>query len=99
MNDSAVIIERRAVAPFFKNGYIVACPSTKAAACVDPGDEAVELLECIDKHALTLTYILLTHGHMDHICGVKQIKDRWNVPIYIHREDQFLYDSLAEQGQ
>ena len=32
MKNAAVIIERRAVAPFYKNGYIVACPSTKAAA-------------------------------------------------------------------
>ena len=94
----APIIEKRAVEPFYKNGYVVACPSTLQAAYIDPGDEAIGFSQWIEAQNLTLSAILLTHGHMDHISGVGSVKERWNAPIYIHKEDAFLYESLKEQG-
>ena len=92
------IIERRAIEPFYKNGYVVACGSTRQAAYIDPGDEAVEVSEWIESKDLHLSTILLTHGHMDHVCGVGEVKKRWDVPILLHKEDEFLYNSLKEQG-
>lgn len=93
-----MIIERRAVEPFHKNGFIVACASTRQAAYIDPGDEAQELSDWVAGQDLILSSILLTHGHMDHICGVGEVKKRWNIPVLLHKEDEFLYNSLKEQG-
>jgi len=98
MKDQNLIIERRAVEPFHKNGFIVACTSTRQAAYIDPGDEAGELSDWVASQNLTLSSILLTHGHMDHVCGVGEVKKRWDIPVLLHQEDEFLYNSLKEQG-
>src|SRR4026207_1422374 len=39
-----MIIESQAVGPFFKNGFVVACESTRDAVFIDPGDEVESLL-------------------------------------------------------
>jgi glyoxylase-like metal-dependent hydrolase (beta-lactamase superfamily II) len=98
MTNEALLIEKRAVAPFYKNGYVVACPSKREAVYIDPGDEALEMMEWVQSQDLLVSSILLTHGHMDHICGVDAVKRRWDIPIFLHREDEFLYKSLTEQG-
>lgn len=93
------LVEQRAVAPMMKNGYILACPHTRLAAYIDPGDEAEELLEFVAEEELTLKAILNTHGHMDHICGNRFVKERWDIPIYLHPDDEFLYAALRKQGE
>lgn len=98
MSEAALMIESRAVEPFQKNGYVVACTSTRHATYVDPGDEAPQLIDFIRKQELELISIINTHGHMDHICGVGRVKDAWDVPIYLHADDEFLYNALSEQA-
>jgi hydroxyacylglutathione hydrolase len=93
------ILEQRAVEPFMKNGFVLGCPSTGQAAYIDPGDEVPQLLEWIDNQGIELVSILNTHGHMDHICGVGVVKEKWDVPICLHPDDKFLYDALSEQGE
>lgn len=99
MNESSIRIERRAVEPFLKNGYVVVCPETREAAYIDPGDEAVLLVDFIDRQRVRLVAVLNTHAHMDHICGIGQVRERWDAPIYLHPDDLPLYDSLEVQGQ
>ena len=44
-----IIIESQAVGPFHKNGFVVACPRTRDAVLIDPGDEVDGLLEFIER--------------------------------------------------
>ncbi len=99
MNEPEPIIESHAVEPFFKNGYLVACPSTRKGIYIDPGDEAPHLLRRIDELKIELEAIVNTHAHMDHICGISKVKRQWDVPVYLHRADHQLYDRLPLQGQ
>lgn len=99
MQEVEFILECGLVEPFMKNGYILGCPSNGQAAYIDPGDEVADLLAWVDTQGLEIVSILNTHGHMDHICGVGGVKERWDVPICLHPDDQFLYDSLPEQGE
>lgn len=99
MTTASPLIELRAVEPMMKNGYLLACPRTREAAYIDPGDEASEMLEWMDGQGLRLTAIYNTHGHMDHICGNGEVKERWDVPIYLHPDDEFLYDALKKQAE
>ncbi len=92
-------IESRAVQPYFKNGYVLSCVQTGEATFIDPGDEAPQLLDWIEEKELRLTSITLTHAHMDHICGVGAVKEVWDVPIFLHPDDLFLYDRLEEQSR
>ena len=94
-----MILETRAVAPFFKNGYLIGCETTRDAVLVDPGDEVEQLLDGARRHALLVRYILLTHAHLDHITGVATAKAALNVPVGLHQADNFLYEAVVEQGR
>jgi glyoxylase-like metal-dependent hydrolase (beta-lactamase superfamily II) len=94
-----VLLEIRAVAPFFKNGFVLGCDRTAEAVLIDPGDEVAELLEIVSKRRLTVGHILLTHAHVDHVSGVAQAKAALGAPIYLHRADLFLYDDAVQHGR
>jgi len=94
----ALMIESRAVAPFHKNGFVVACEGTSDAVLIDPGDEVEELLRLVEAKRLSVGLILLTHAHMDHVSGVARAKRATGAPIGVHRDDVFLYNAAVEQG-
>jgi hydroxyacylglutathione hydrolase len=94
-----VILERRAVEPFFKNGFVIGCENTREGVVIDPGDEVDELLAAVAHHKLTIGNILLTHAHLDHVTGVAQAKRALGVPVWLHKEDNSLYEHVVEQGQ
>jgi hydroxyacylglutathione hydrolase len=93
-----VILEVRAVPPFEKNGFVVACSDTREAVLIDPGDEVDGLLEASRQHGLAVKYILLTHAHLDHITGVGRAKAALEIPVALHRADEFLYKGVVQQG-
>ena len=88
-----------AAPPFFKNGYLVWCDETREAIIIDPGDEADELLRGAGTQRLSVKAILLTHAHLDHVTGVGPAKAALGVPVWLHRDDLFLYDRAVEQGR
>jgi len=94
-----MIVEIRAVAPFFKNGYVLGCEDTREGIVIDPGDEADELIAAVEQHRLSVKYILLTHAHLDHVTGVARARRAFAVPVGLHRDDNFLYEHVVEQGQ
>jgi hydroxyacylglutathione hydrolase len=93
-----ILIESQAVGPFFKNGFVVACQDTREAVLIDPGDEVAGLLEFAARQELVIRFILLTHAHVDHVTGVAAAKRAWDVPVYLHRDDLFLYERAVEFG-
>lgn len=93
-----MILEVRAVAPFYKNGFVVACERTRDAVLIDPGDEVDELIAAVRDLDVDVQAVLLTHAHVDHITGVAAAKDAFGAPVYLHRDDQFLYDMAVQQG-
>ena len=93
-----MIVETSAVAPFYKNGYVVGCEETREAVMIDPGDEVEALLEAARGRRLDVRYILLTHAHLDHITGVGRAKAALQVPIALHEADDFLYRGVVQQG-
>jgi len=93
-----MIVESQAVGPFFKNGFVVGCEQTREAVLIDPGDEVAGLLSFASEKELTIRYILLTHAHVDHVTGVAAAKRALGVPIYLHRDDLFLYERAVESG-
>src|SRR5947207_11526546 len=96
---TAMLIETQAVAPFFKNGFIVGCEETREALLVDSGDEVDGLLAFAERKALVIRHILLTHAHVDHVTGVAAAKRATGVPVYLHRDDLFLYERAVQHGQ
>jgi glyoxylase-like metal-dependent hydrolase (beta-lactamase superfamily II) len=94
-----MILETRAVQPFYKNGFVVGCEETREAVIIDPGDEVVDLLAAVSDHRLSVKAILLTHAHLDHVTGVDSAKAALSAPVWLHKDDNFLYEAVVQQGQ
>ena len=93
-----MIVEVSAAGPFAENAYVVACEDTREAVIIDPGDGVGDLLAFATRERLQIRYILLTHAHLDHVTGVAVAKRALGAPIYLHRDDLFLYDRVVQQG-
>lgn len=72
--------------PAFKDNYLWLIHDGIHAAAVDPGD-GQPILDALRSHGLTLTAILLTHHHADHIGGVPQLLAEYDVPVFGPRHD------------
>ncbi len=68
------------------NTYLV-YDETKQAAVIDPGDEASRLCELIAREGVTVTAILLTHAHFDHIGAAESLAATTGAPLYIHEAE------------
>lgn len=71
---------------FASNTYIIG-ELGKNCVVVDPGQTGTGLLMFIKDRYQTISGILLTHGHFDHIRGLNALVDAYHCPIYIHKED------------
>ena len=79
------------VEPYFgENMYILIDEETKKCAVVDPGGASDKILNYIRANALQLQYIILTHGHGDHIGAVNKIKSQTNVKVIAHNDEKEL---------
>ena len=94
-----MVIRTAAAEPFFKNGYVAMCETTREAVLIDPGDEVDALLDAARADRAKVTAILLTHAHLDHVTGVSRAKSAVDVPVWLHRDDLFLYNGVVEQGR
>jgi hydroxyacylglutathione hydrolase len=84
--------------PLGVNCYILGCDRTKAGAVIDPGDDAPMILNAIRQNNLDIKYILLTHGHVDHLAHLMKLKDEINAEFLMHQEDAFLLTGLFAQA-
>jgi len=94
-----MIIHVETAGPFQQNGFVVACETTKDAVIIDPGDGVGSLLAFAERESLAIRHILLTHAHIDHVTGVAEAKRALGVPVYLHRDDLFLYERVVQHGQ
>ena len=69
------------------NCYVLTDDATRQACVIDPAELCGELEQALDGYELK--YILLTHGHFDHIFGVNGLRRLYpNVKVAIHKEDE-----------
>jgi glyoxylase-like metal-dependent hydrolase (beta-lactamase superfamily II) len=81
-------IRRMPVGQIGTNCYILEDQESKTCAVIDPGDQADDIHAAIEKEGLTLTMILITHGHFDHVLGVPGLLEKWpGIPVYVHQKE------------
>lgn len=81
---------------FASNCYLVYEENSKESIVIDPGLEASEVIAKVKELDLKPKYIILTHGHVDHIMGVKGIKEYFNIPVAIHKQDKNMLENSAK---
>lgn len=81
----SVIVDSLALGPVSANTYIVTDDATGETAVIDAGACTDELLDKLN--GKNVRYILLTHGHYDHILGVPALKAHTGAEVLIHKAD------------
>ena len=72
---------------FSVNCYIVYNEESGVCAVIDPGEEFEVLDKALEEKTLVPEAIILTHAHFDHIGAVKQLREKYNSPIYINADE------------
>lgn len=88
------------VTPFAQNCSLLWCAHSGRAALVDPGGDVERLHEAVRQAGVTVDKLLLTHAHLDHVGGARQLAEDLGVPIFGPQEsDAFWLDALPEQAR
>ena len=82
-----LILEVLSPGLFQTNCYLVGCPQTRQALVLDPGGEAPPILERAKALGLTISLIVNTHGHYDHIVGNAELVRATAAPLAVHELD------------
>ena len=90
-----MILKQLVVGPLATNCYIVGSESNKEGMIIDPGDEAEVILRSAKDLGLKIRSIVLTHGHIDHIGALKEVKEATGAEVAIHTDEA---KSLQEQS-
>ena len=85
----AMLLKVFTTGPVATHAYLIGCPQTKEAAIIDaPQDVTPLILKVVAEQGLTVTKILLTHSHWDHIADTAALKKAFKAPLYVHENDK-----------
>jgi hydroxyacylglutathione hydrolase len=83
-----VIVERSMNDDFLSNTYLVADEPGGHAVMIDAGGPVAPLLDYLRRGQLTLTHVLLTHHHHDHVAELGTVLERWpDAAVLAHAEE------------
>jgi glyoxylase-like metal-dependent hydrolase (beta-lactamase superfamily II) len=87
---------------FAVNSYLLFDDSLECVI-IDPGfyerREKASLTNFISENKLKPVAVLNTHCHVDHVLGNKFVCEHFQIPLSIHKEDQFLLDRSLQMGK
>ncbi|WMY97686.1 MAG: MBL fold metallo-hydrolase [Arsenophonus sp.] len=82
-----------------QNCTIIWDENTLDGVVVDPGGKSKKIIQKIKHYAINIKYILLTHGHFDHISDAMKISKYFSIPIIgPNIEDKFLFENFSLQS-
>lgn len=84
--------------PLENNSYLIVDSATGETAVVDIGFEPELAIEAIRKHKLPVRWLLATHGHYDHVAGMREVQQAVGGEFRIHPADRPLLVLLSAQG-
>jgi hydroxyacylglutathione hydrolase len=97
------MLKKLVVGPYQANCYIIGNRETMEGIVIDPGDEVFRIVRTVTETGLNIRYILITHGHIDHVGGAAELKKITGAPVYIHPLDTaglgFPPDGQVNEGE
>jgi glyoxylase-like metal-dependent hydrolase (beta-lactamase superfamily II) len=85
-----MIIKMLAVGSFAANCYIVGSSATKQGMIIDPGAEADVILRTVQQTGLSISIIVITHAHIDHVGALREVQQKTNAQFAIHEAERGL---------
>jgi hydroxyacylglutathione hydrolase len=79
-----VILQRVEQADWLSNAYLVVDEPGGTGVLIDSNDVTDPLVERVERERTTITHVLLTHHHYDHVVGVEKLAERFEVPVLAH---------------
>lgn len=89
--------QRIPLGPLQTNSYLL-YDENKQCIIFDPGSEGPKLNKIIKDKGLKPLAILLTHAHFDHIGAVDDVRQKWNIPVYVHKNEQTWLENATLNG-
>lgn len=89
-----MILKTYIAGPFDANNYLIMDKTTKEAVLIDCSEYKQEIIDDINQLGANVKYILLTHGHFDHVLGVNKMTKALDVDAYINQSDIILTDNI-----
>ena len=80
-------IKTLALGAYQTNTYLVWEENSPTCVVIDPGYEPDTILDEAKKLGKEITAVLLTHGHFDHVGGVRELAAETGCPVYLHEAD------------
>ena len=88
------------VTPFQQNCTVLFDPDTKEGVVVDPGGDVETIVKVVEENGFKIKEIWLTHGHLDHAGGAKDLKAALEIDIVgPHKDDLPLLQRIETQQQ
>jgi hydroxyacylglutathione hydrolase len=85
-----MIIETLVVGPFAANCYIVGSSETKQGMIIDPGAEPETILKTVQQTGLSVSIIVITHAHIDHVGALREVQHKTEAQFAIHKAEKGL---------
>lgn len=82
-----MIFKRLQTGIYGTNCYILGDRETKEALVLDPGGDLEDIAGIINKESLAVKYILLTHGHGDHLGAADDLRKITGAQLAVHKAD------------
>ena len=82
-----MILKKLELGMFASNCYIVGDESSKEGMIIDPGAEANQIMKFVEELGLNIKFIVLTHGHIDHVGALAEVKEATGAEVAIHVND------------
>ena len=78
---------------YMTNCYFVYKEGSSDVVVFDPADSGEYLVDKLSENGFNVGAIMLTHGHADHIMGVKAVKEKTDAPVYAYKAEEILLNS------
>ena len=83
------------VGAFQENCWVIGNRRTREAICIDPGEQADDILHMASEMGVTIKMIANSHAHLDHVLGVRGVQSADNAAFLLHEADLDILQGAA----
>jgi len=87
MTDSPFSIDALELGPMENFVYLIRDHASGRAAVVDPAWDVPSILKLAEQHDVTITDVLLTHSHHDHINGINDVLEKYDAQLHLLKDE------------